>query len=1115
MATAPTSNGSPVIPNEKGFFSHSMHSDQSKYGTAADYLYRRGSVLLNSTIGSDTRFWMRDPAGSVGMRSFAEINSGVKKGTDFKDFSPKLGNGSFWGAGYTSSGFNPNVITHQPTATERNRTWTGSYLWGIAEGDSVILHNTTPPKPSIFGQQLAAYLYNYRFAFSGSQFVYTSGILALQPYKEDLYATASFVSGSVDEGYWSAARLMHVSYSTEPLVGVNWMTTSSSGASPYYAPAGVHSKGKMLEYAINHYSEHLITTYSAGANEMYISSSVTTGLAYRINNLAVIDIHTSKSSGAHTHDTMFNPWEVESSASTIGWGYREADNGMLLPNSNTVTSGSSYTCFDWMWYYERVWGRNSNVPQNTYNVIANIFAPDDTALTYHRVGPVIDVNTLWFNEGGQPGYINSSGSTAWRMLALETLQLTSSSPNDSYYIYSQSVSMSIDDKVIYPLSFNVWPHSQSMYAGQIPGQRHTESLSENKTLLTYLTFADGQPRYVKKSNCECTQLTQWINYPQFGDYSSSRSERYRLTFSDGYSFTAGSLLRLFSYNPMFASATTSYAGIPSPNNSGNWPHSLTSRTPIEIYNNSASFEFASDVAFIKCNDLDPGTTQTAGMVYLTNIHRIGDEEVPNSIQSTTEYNWTYESDYHFSINKHSYDGTTYNEYNTTASYHPHMTRVDTATSDIWSDFLSGWLMLENGLYVGFEACNQTDIACSVGGCMDPTALNYNPMAIWQPGYDVCEYCTNGCMDDGTNAGFPGRPGGYVGPAMNYNPSAGPTITPCNTGCTYCVYGCMDNGSNASYPGRPAGYSGAAINYNASATCENESCTYCIYGCTTNTSSNYNPSATCDDGSCYDCLDFTASLTLAPGPCKNYNDGTATGSAVGGLAPYTYSWYKATSPYTGFQGPGTDNTIHSLSPGDTAWLLVQDNNGCSDAVYMVMPQAGDCQVDCTLHFRAPSATNGAYDCMEMNGFTSGCCSGADHNLFARNGGLSCSVAGGTPPYTYQWSSSNSQHNTGGNGVMSGMCAAPYPACSYDGYPGHSEASASIDCGIQHNTNAGCSGSYPSCDGWNKYKVVVTDAVGSVCTSSTIIMPIAYDEVGCTTSSYSNYNFNHNKNGGTCS
>lgn len=78
----------------------------------------------------------------------------------------------------------------------------------------------------------------------------------------------------------------------------------------------------------------------------------------------------------------------------------------------------------------------------------------------------------------------------------------------------------------------------------------------------------------------------------------------------------------------------------------------------------------------------------------------------------------------------------------------------------------------------------TNITC-IGGCTDPLAMNYDPLATW---------------DDGS--------------------------------CEYCVWGCMDP---------------AALNYNPLATCDDGSCI--IEGCTNVWATNYNPAANVDDGSC--------------------------------------------------------------------------------------------------------------------------------------------------------------------------------------------------------------------------------------------------------------------------
>ena len=78
----------------------------------------------------------------------------------------------------------------------------------------------------------------------------------------------------------------------------------------------------------------------------------------------------------------------------------------------------------------------------------------------------------------------------------------------------------------------------------------------------------------------------------------------------------------------------------------------------------------------------------------------------------------------------------------------------------------------------------TNIAC-LGGCTDPLALNYNPLATW---------------DDGS--------------------------------CLYCIWGCMNP---------------AASNYDPLATCDDGCCI--IEGCTNVWATNYDPAANIDDGSC--------------------------------------------------------------------------------------------------------------------------------------------------------------------------------------------------------------------------------------------------------------------------
>ena len=103
--------------------------------------------------------------------------------------------------------------------------------------------------------------------------------------------------------------------------------------------------------------------------------------------------------------------------------------------------------------------------------------------------------------------------------------------------------------------------------------------------------------------------------------------------------------------------------------------------------------------------------------------------------------------------------------------------------------------------------------CTIEGCTDPLANNYNPEATVDDG--SCEYDIYGCTDVNAN---------------NYNPEANSD----DESCLYDVLGCTDN---------------SAINYNPFANIDDGSCEYNVFGCTNPFASNYNPLATVEDGSC--------------------------------------------------------------------------------------------------------------------------------------------------------------------------------------------------------------------------------------------------------------------------
>jgi hypothetical protein len=101
--------------------------------------------------------------------------------------------------------------------------------------------------------------------------------------------------------------------------------------------------------------------------------------------------------------------------------------------------------------------------------------------------------------------------------------------------------------------------------------------------------------------------------------------------------------------------------------------------------------------------------------------------------------------------------------------------------------------------------------CSLAGCTDPLACNYNPLAFIDDGSCFTIY---GCMDS---------------LACNYDLSA-----TCDDGSCFTIYGCTDS---------------TAFNYDAIATCDDASCIAIVYGCTDSTQFNYNVLANTDDGSC--------------------------------------------------------------------------------------------------------------------------------------------------------------------------------------------------------------------------------------------------------------------------
>ena len=225
-------------------------------------------------------------------------------------------------------------------------------------------------------------------------------------------------------------------------------------------------------------------------------------------------------------------------------------------------------------------------------------------------------------------------------------------------------------------------------------------------------------------------------------------------------------------------------------------------------------------------------------------------------------------------------------------------------------------------------------ACTLEGCTDPNACNYDPIFTMDDGScdygnlscpdpcnvilgctdaTACNYDANAnCPDGSCNYGNTNCPdpcnvilGCLDATACNYDVAATcQELTSCDYGELSCpepcnpVFGCIDPDAcnydaNANCPDGSCNYGNTncldpcnailgctdatACNYNSAANCDDGSCVF-PNGCTDPNACNFDPTATCDDGSCLfgaDCFTFTIT-----DPCSCNNDQSANGSGDG-------------------------------------------------------------------------------------------------------------------------------------------------------------------------------------------------------------------------------------------
>jgi gliding motility-associated-like protein len=126
--------------------------------------------------------------------------------------------------------------------------------------------------------------------------------------------------------------------------------------------------------------------------------------------------------------------------------------------------------------------------------------------------------------------------------------------------------------------------------------------------------------------------------------------------------------------------------------------------------------------------------------------------------------------------------------------------------------------------------------------------------------------------------------------------------------------------------------------------------------------------------------LTASIARTNVSCFSGNNGSATASASGGTVPYNFHWSNGSNT----------NVISNLTAG-TYSVTVTDNNGCTASASVNITQP----VLLTTTMSVPVNVS---------------CFGGN------NGSASVTPAGGTSPYTYNWS--NGTHNGTATGLVSG-------------------------------------------------------------------------------------------------
>jgi len=234
----------------------------------------------------------------------------------------------------------------------------------------------------------------------------------------------------------------------------------------------------------------------------------------------------------------------------------------------------------------------------------------------------------------------------------------------------------------------------------------------------------------------------------------------------------------------------------------------------------------------------------------------------------------------------------------------------------WTDPMLQFPYRYNGVPYCGDYCTDGII-----GCMDSTALNFNPLANMP---DNCNPVVLGCMntlafnynplanvDDSTCTSI--IIGCMDSTAFNFNPTAN---TNDQLSCISVILGCMDD---------------TMFNYNAAANTDDGTCIPVVFGCTDALAFNYDPTANTNNNSCLPvvlgCTDATA---FNFNPLANTNDSTCISYIYGCTDVTMWNYNSLANTDNGSCEPFIygcmDTTAFNYDP-----LANTDNNTCQVVV----------------------------------------------------------------------------------------------------------------------------------------------------------------------------------------